>query len=215
MKFNSKEWTNYYAYLSRWEGGKSSDQSDTASTQVPNGGVHTNRGITFATFKQLAPKAGIDPDYNTFLNLTSDQASKITYQYFIESGAAKLKTPAISLLFFEIAWGSGLSNAIIHLKVALQNMGYLQAKTNTFAQNAILANKVNQKSLYTELLKVRQGFLKQIVINNPTQQKFLQGWLNRLNDFTSKNKIEIIAGGGSLLLLAATFFFTFKYLNNN
>lgn len=212
MEFNSKEWTNYYNFLSRWEGGTSSDQTDTASSQVPNGGIHTNKGITFLTFKTLAPKVQIPNDYNTFLKLTSAQASKISYQYFKESSAAKLTNSQVSLLFFEIAWGSGLSNAIIHLKVALQNLGYIQAKTNNFNQNVILANSINQTSLYNELVKVRKGFYNQIVINNPSQQKYLKGWINRLTDFTIKNKISIIAGGGSILLLAATFFFIFKYL---
>jgi len=45
-------------------------------------------------------------------------------------------------------------------------------------------NTANQKGLFQDIKKAREKFFWDIVKNNPTQQKFIKGWLNRLADFT-------------------------------
>jgi hypothetical protein len=185
LQNTSKEWNDYYDFLAYWEGGLSKDQTDYAHTQRPNGDYHTNRGITWDTYKTLAPLVNISNDYNTFVNLTREQAKKISNYYFNNSSAAKFTNPAIAFLYFEIEWGSG-NYAPNHLKAALKNLGYQEATNNKLAQNIILANKINQSDLYNELLKVREGFYRQIVLNDSKQKRNLDGWLNRLNSFITK-----------------------------
>lgn len=212
MVFGSNDWNKYFDYLSKWEGGKSANASDTASTQVKSGQIHTNRGITWATWQYYAPKLNINPDRDNFEAMDRKTASNIAFLYFGDSGASLLKNTNISLLFFEIAWGSGKSYAVSHLRAALNNLGLIK-KTDklSFSQLAKIANSANQKNLYNELLKVRTGFYKQIVINNPSQKVFLQGWLNRLADF--KNNFGVAAAGGSVLLVGTLFFLIYKIYN--
>ena len=56
----SNKWGDFTRHILRWEGKTSSDPRDTASSCYP-GGIHTNKGVTFCTFKALAGKLGITP----------------------------------------------------------------------------------------------------------------------------------------------------------
>jgi hypothetical protein len=44
-------------------------------------------------------------------------------------------------------------------------------------------NSANQKELFEKIFNVRKKFFIDIVRNNPSQKRFIKGWLNRLNDF--------------------------------
>jgi lysozyme family protein len=70
------------------------------------------------------------------------------------------------------------------------------------------ANKLNQQKLNDALLEYRKKFYQNIVANNPSQNVFLNGWLNRLTSFTFvadlKKKINVnyvFIGIGILSLL--------------
>ena len=43
-------------------------------------------------------------------------------------------------------------------------------------------NGSNQKDIYNKVWEARRQFYYNIVKNNPSQSKWLHGWLNRLND---------------------------------
>jgi hypothetical protein len=42
---------------------------------------------------------------------------------------------------------------------------------------------MNQKELHQIIFNARLKFLDNIVKNNPSQERFIKGWKNRLNDF--------------------------------
>lgn len=48
-------------------------------------------------------------------------------------------------------------------------------------------NAANQKDLFNKLVESRTAYYKAIVANNPSQNKFLKGWLNRTNSFLFKD----------------------------
>ncbi|MDW5290833.1 putative peptidoglycan-binding domain-containing protein [Formosa sp. PL04] len=52
--------------------------------------------------------------------------------------------------------------------------------------NAI--NSANQMDLYNNLKQTRIDFYNGIVQRNPSQSKFLNGWLNRINKFKDKTE---------------------------
>lgn len=58
-------------------------------------------------------------------------------------------------------------------------------------------NRVDNNRLYNEIIKERKRFYDVIVKNDPTQEKFYNGWMNRINRFSP---VTIAIGGLGLLL---------------
>jgi len=46
-----------------------------------------------------------------------------------------------------------------------------------------ILNAMNQRVLFDKIWATRYKFYHDIVAKKPSQQKFLKGWLNRLNDY--------------------------------
>jgi lysozyme family protein len=118
----SNTWSKYTAHILRWEGKTSSDPRDTAANCYP-GGVHTNKGITFCTFKTLAPKLGISPvTHDRFLKLTDQEVGLFIYEYYKSVKGPELPD-SVAVAMTEAAWGSGASRAFTHLRDALRDLG--------------------------------------------------------------------------------------------
>ena len=94
-------------------------------------------------------------------------------KYMRVSGVANT---LVDWLWCSGAWGIKIPQRILGLKVD----GIVGEKTIT-AVNNVPANFL--QTLYKE----RQEFLERITKTNPTQKKFLRGWLNRLDDLKKWN----------------------------
>lgn len=66
-----------------------------------------------------------------------------------------------------------------------------------------LLNTGDLKKLHDQIKAARTTFLKGIVERDPTQAKFLTGWLNRVNSFPDLSTGLKIGGGLLLILIAA------------
>ena len=75
-----------------------------------------------------------------------------------------------------VQWGIKIPQKILGLKVD----GIVGEKTITAVNNA-------PANFLQTLYKERQKFLERIAKTNPTQKKFLRGWLNRLDDLKKWN----------------------------
>jgi lysozyme family protein len=74
-------------------------------------------------------------------------------------------------------WGSGTNGIKIPQKVlGVKQDGIVGPKTLAAVNNA------DPKDLFNQIKVQRGMFLYRIVEKDPKQKKFLNGWLNRLND---------------------------------
>lgn len=179
----------YLKFVKKWEGGLSRDKADSASAvpcpTVFNGktGWHTNMGITYAVWKSFY---GTDND-KEFLNLEDypDMWFNIFKKgYWDTVKADQFTNPSIAIFVTGMAWGSGAKQAGLSLQQAILNCGLKINKDGVIGPNTInTANSINPRILFDALAKERERFFRVIGAPGKANNKFLKGWLNRLEDY--------------------------------
>lgn len=176
----------YAKWVLKWEGGYVNDPLDA--------GGETNKGITLATWKS----AGYDvsekiPEVKTIKNnkvviyknvtkslleMTDEQFTKILKEkYWDKWQADTIKSQSVAQMLVQWMWGSGIDGVKEAQKVlGVAEDGIIGSKT------LAAVNSREPKELWNALKKAREQFFRDLVAKKPTNQKFLQGWLNRLND---------------------------------
>lgn len=177
--------------ISKWEGGYVNDPNDR--------GGETNKGVTLATWKA----AGYDTSEKipvvtvsvygkpkTYRNVTKSLYEMTEDQwigimkpmYWDKWKADEIENQSIANLLVDWIWASGIYGIKYPQQVLRVTAdGIVGPKTlNT------VNNYPNQHELFNKLWLRRKEHFESIVRNNPDQRKFLQGWLNRLNDFKFK-----------------------------
>lgn len=189
----------------KWEGKYSSDPGDTArsvaTTKMLNGHpIHTNRGVTYATWLNTAAELKHPKTEAGFLNMTSDQWGKIMKKFYWDAVLGdRIQSQAVAEILTEIIWGSGpggLTPNVILLQTFLKNKGYDPKRidgdmgTNTLnALNKFTAEKGSKgiQEIVDILWKNRVEQLK----GYKTAPKHLGGWMNRMNDWYSSTSDKI------------------------
>lgn len=86
----------------------------------------------------------------------------------------------VANFIFDMWWGSGFSGLKLANQIANTLTGKKIAK---YSRETVAAlNSLDEAKLLNALYTARKRFLETIVAKNPSQGKFLKGWLNRLND---------------------------------
>jgi len=226
-------------HVLKWEGGYSADPNDTASSDSTsrfmkwgksNYPIHTNKGITWGTWKSVANRLGLEKTENAFLNMTDEQWGKIfklNYWNYIQ--ADKILSQPIAEFLVEIGWGSGFGGARREYSAMqrwLTEKGYNAGAADGYignntikALNSFLKDKgaKGEKELYDFLFNERDKSLK----GKATAASHYRGWYNRISDHYKKwsgRLGEFIAknptGTGlvsSVILLAGVFFLVKKF----
>ncbi|MDM1396055.1 peptidoglycan domain protein [Myroides odoratimimus] len=158
--------------IAKWEGGYVNDPKD-------RGGA-TNMGVTIATWKQV----GYDKNNDGVINekdiklLTHDDFKYVLRKYWDVWKADQINNQSIANILVDWVWGSGKWGVIISQRIlGLKEDGIVGPAT----LNAV--NSANQKELFGKIYQEREKFLNNIVKNNPSQKRFINGWMNRLRDF--------------------------------
>jgi lysozyme family protein len=157
----------------KWEGGFVDDPQD-------HGGA-TNMGITLNTWRQCGyDKDGdSDIDVDDLKLLTRDDATKVLKIYYWDRWKAdNIINQSIANIVVDWVWGSGKWGIIIpqHILGVVAD-GIVGPKT------IAVLNLAKQDELFAKIFNARVNFLNNIVKNDPDQQRFIDGWVNRLNDF--------------------------------
>lgn len=161
--------------ISKWEGGFVNDKLD-------KGGA-TNMGITLATWKSIGyDKDGDgDIDANDVKLLTREDFSPVLKQYWNRWQGDNIKNQSIANILVDWVWTSGKWGIVLPQRLlGLSDDGQVGSKT------LISVNSANQKELFNKIFEARKKFFQDIVKSNPSQERFLKGWLNRLEDFRFK-----------------------------
>ena len=222
------QYTKIITFIKSKEGGLSSATTDTASNNPSNCGkgsngkpYHTNKGVTWSTFKGLSSKLGYSASCDNFMKMPDDIWGKIYKDgYWNPMQGDRIQNQAIANTFVEMAWGSGVGSntstrgAIPYLK------NFFKSKYNkNFSNITEIVNYVNEldnDGQTPELFEKLYDFRKSLYtsFNQPSN---LKGWFNRLDAFyllnkpyavSSKTKTTITVG---VLLIVAGATLYYKY----
>lgn len=170
-------------YIKKAEGGLSRANTDTASKNpspyVYKGvtGWHTNKGIQWLVFKELAPSAGYEVNENNFLTMPDSIWGKIfKIGYWDQLKCSEYQSQAIAAAVGDWAWASGAGGARSALMRYLKTKG-IEAKNSAAIAGAfnILVGKDGESKVYNDLINERIRFFK--ALNQPANEK---GWINRM-----------------------------------
>ena len=189
---------NIVPFIKKSEGGISSEPKDSASkNSSPCGNkngypIHTNKGITWATFKGLASKGGYTASCDNFLKMPDDVWFKVyKVGFWDEVQGDRIQNQAIANTFVEMIWGSGLGS----ISRGTGTLGWLNSffKKNynqnltSITQMVDFVNKLDNEGKTPELFEKLNDF-RATKYKNLNQPAFTKGWLNRLNSFYILNK---------------------------
>ena len=221
-------YTKIVSFIKSKEGGLSSATTDTASNNPSNCGngsngkpYHTNKGITWSTFKGLSSKLGYSATCDNFLKMPDSIWGKIYKDgYWNPMQGDRIQNQAIANSFVEMAWGSGVGSntstrgAIAYLK------NFFKSKYNksfdTITQIVDYVNELDNSGQTPQLFEKLYDFRKSLYtsFNQPSN---LKGWINRLDSFyllnkpyatSTKTKASITVG---VLLIVAGATLYYKY----
>lgn len=151
----------------KWEGGYVNDPLDR--------GRCTNMGVTIATYRNLIKSAATCKDVES---MSTQEFEKVLRTFWNRWKADDIKNQSIANILVDWVWGSGVWGIRIPQRILkVKEDGIVGAKTLT------TLNNVNQEEFFKRIVEERKAFLHNIVIRDPSQKRFINGWLNRLNDF--------------------------------
>ena len=157
-------------FILSWEGGFVNDPDD------PGGA--TNKGITLATWQ----RRGYDKNGDGGITaadlrlITDDDAKNILRQYYWDKWQAdQINDTSTAYLLVDWLWGSGTYGITIPQRLlGVAADGIVGPKT------LAALNAKEPRNFFNALKARREQHFRNIAANNPSQQKFLAGWLRRL-----------------------------------
>jgi len=158
--------------LAKWEAGFVNDPTD-------KGGA-TNMGITIGAWRQIGyDKDGDgDIDVQDIRLLDEHDFAAVLKIYWNKWQANRLINQSVANLLVDWVYTSGKWGIVIPQRILK-----IEPDGIVGNQTIIAVNLVDQKKFFDAVFEARKKFFNDIVKNNPSQKKFIKGWLNRLNDF--------------------------------
>ncbi|MDR3187307.1 MAG: hypothetical protein LBT63_02690 [Holosporaceae bacterium] len=164
----SEKFLKAFEYLMYHEGGYVNDKNDA--------GGETKFGISKRSYPHLDIK-----------NLTPDQTKQIYFvDFWTKAKCEQIKDDNLATKFFDLCVNTGIGQATRLIQRALRSAGQIVAEDGIIGQNTLATiNKSDPTDLLAALKSEAAGFYRMIAQANPSQQKFIQGWLNRAYDTTT------------------------------
>lgn len=152
-----------------WEGGFSDDAAD-------RGGA-TNHGITIGT---LAAWRGHEVTADDVQALGQEEAEAIYQTDYWRAAQCHVLPAGLDLIIFDLAVNSGPGRAVRMLQEAVgaEIDGAAGPETMRAVQALLVAEVIRSVS------RLRRVFYRQLADNDPSQERFFRGWVNRLEDIT-------------------------------
>ena len=169
----------------KWEGGYANDPVD-------RGGA-TKMGVTIGTATGYYKKGAKNFDKNGDGQITADDIKALTKEDFMyvlrkfwdHCRADEIKNQSIAEIIVDWAWGSGPGTA---MKKVSNVLGLRPSTKMTDEMLAKINGWQSQEDLFNKIWHARESHFNGIVSNNPSQRKFIKGWMNRLKSYTFDGK---------------------------
>jgi lysozyme family protein len=155
-------------FIQKWEGGYANNPND-------KGGC-TMKGITIKTYRKYFGEYKTCSDLK---NITEEQWLHIFENgYWNPCKGDDIIDQSIANIIVDWAWMSGVKTAIKKIQkiIGVEDDGIVGKQT----LNAI--NSFPPDILFEIIYNERKKYYYNICENNPSQEVFLKGWMNRLND---------------------------------
>jgi lysozyme family protein len=151
-----------FEYLMYHEGGYVNDPKDA--------GGETKYGISKRSYPHLVIK-----------DLTRDQARQIYFiDFWMKCKCENIENEEIAAKLFDLAVHTGISQAVKLIQRALRAAGAQVVEDGIIGSVTLAAiNKADPTDLLAALKSEAAGYYRLLVNANPSQQKFIQGWLSR------------------------------------
>lgn len=164
-------------FILSWEGGYCNVPGD-------KGGA-TNRGVTLATWRLYGYDKDHDGDIdaNDVRLITVEDAVERVMRphYWNRCKGDQIECQQIANILVDWAWNSGVTTAV------KQVQRVLGVKADGIVGPTTLGAINHHRSpglLFEAIWKARKAYYEGIVARNPSQKKFLAGWMRRLNSIT-------------------------------
>jgi lysozyme family protein len=160
-------------FILKWEGGYVNDPID-------RGGA-TNKGVTIATWRKVGYDKDGDGDIDVAdlrLLTTDDVVNRVLKPHYWDRWRAdEIRSQSVANILVDWVWGSGAHG----IKIPQCVLGVVQDGIVGPKTLAAL-NAQDPRAFFGKIKVEREAFFRRIVQNDPSQNRFLKGWLNRLND---------------------------------
>ena len=160
-------------FILKWEGGFVNDPDDL--------GGATNRGVTLATYAQYCKKKGYPvPTVERLKNLSEREWTEILKtMYWDRWKADKIVNQSVANILVDWVWASGVHGIKRSQKI-------LGVSVDGIVGNQTLAavNARDAKELFYAIKADRIRFIDEICKARPANEKYRQGWMNRINNLT-------------------------------
>lgn len=169
----------FFPTLLGFEGGFVNDPAD------PGGA--TNKGITLRTFGTCANQLlGIQPTLENLKALTNEQAGRIYKAlYWDKVKGDEIDQQELANIVFDFYVNAG-ANATKLLQTVLNALGANPSLTvdGLIGPGTVQALQgADQKEVYRRYKQGRIDYYQGLAAKQPSLEKFLRGWLNRVNAF--------------------------------
>lgn len=164
---------NLIPFILKWEGGYVHHKND-------KGGA-TNRGVTYNTWEDYCKRKGKEASLTTLRHMTKEEWRDIFTEHSWNPWQAdKIASQRVANICVEWSWMSGARTAIkkVQKLLGVTADGIVGPKT------LAAINGHSGDALFGQIKELRKKFYYGIVKQDPTQQIFLKGWLNRLEDLS-------------------------------
>ena len=158
----SQKFEKAFEYVIQNEGGYVFDKND------PGG--ETKFGITKKSYPAL-----------NIRDLTLEDAKKIYYRdYWIKGRFEEISSDLVATQVLDFSINLGIRAAVRVLQRALRSVGINVQEDGLMGPQTLFAASNSEPSCLLAAIKSEAaGYYRQIAAKNPSQQKFLKGWLNR------------------------------------
>ena len=191
-----------YRIIERWEGGYQAFKEDTGNYNSLGQLVGTNWGISAPVYESFLGKPPSRADMQNMSKATAKAIYK--KQFWDDIKGDSIINQSIANILFDGRVNHGHTG----VKLMQRILGVVQdGVVGPITLNAI--NTAIPEKLHNAYKATREAFYKTLANRNPSYQKFIQGWLNRIRSFEFSNTQKVISFGG--IALAVGIYYLTKY----